>query len=174
MIAAVLTHLTACAVTAVGEILAATAAAIGLCALVLAQLSNRASRLAHVPPLRREETHRARVQRARATPAERTLWSLLRGRALGAKFRRQHPLGRYIVDFFCCDAELVVEVDGDVHDTDRARRHDAVRDAFLVACGLRIVRLRNVTVLQTPERALAIIRAALFDGAPLPPGEGMG
>lgn len=127
-----------------------------------------------MPSLLRQETYRARALRAHATPAETALWALLRRRALGAKFRRQHPLGPYIVDFFCCDAALVVEVDGGVHDSERAQRHDAVRDAFLGQCGLRVLRLRNDLVLQAPERALEIIRAALADEAPPPSGRGLG
>lgn len=127
-----------------------------------------------MPRLLRPQTYRAREQRARATPAELALWTLLRRRALGAKFRRQHPLGPYIVDFFSCDAGLVVEVDGDVHDTPHARAHDAERDAFLGMCGLRVVRLPNEIVLQAPERALESIRAALADRAPPPSGRGLG
>jgi very-short-patch-repair endonuclease len=114
-----------------------------------------------VPKLLRQTTYRARELRGRATPAERVLWSLLRRHALGSKFRRQHPLGPFIVDFFCFDAGLVVEVDGAVHDTPCARERDAERDVFLQNCGLRIVRVRNEQVLQSPDLALAIIRAAL-------------
>ena len=127
-----------------------------------------------MPKLPRQETCRARAHRSQATPAERALWSLLRARALGAKFRRQHPIGPYIVDFFCCEAALVVEVDGAVHDTPRARERDGARGAFLAECGLRILRLRNDVVLHQPDRALARIRAALDEDAPLPLGEGMG
>jgi len=127
-----------------------------------------------MPRLLRQQTYRAREHRARATPAELALWALLRRRALGAKFRRQHPLGPYIVDFFSCEARLVVEVDGDVHDTADAQAHDAERDAFLGKCGLRVVRLRNELVLRAPERALEIIRTALDDEAPPPSGRGLG
>lgn len=127
-----------------------------------------------MPRFLRPQTYRARELRAHATAAEIALWAMLRGRALGAKFRRQHPLGPYIVDFFCGYARLVVEVDGDVHDTPRACEHDAQRDAFLRMCGLRVVRLRNEIVLQTPERALEIIRGALADEEPPPSREGVG
>jgi len=125
-----------------------------------------------MPKLSRQETCRARAHRSQATPAERALWSVFRARALGAKFRRQHPIGPYIVDFVCCDAALVVEVDGAVH-APRARERDGARDAFLNECGLRILRLRNDVVLHQPARALARIRAALDEDADLPLGEGM-
>lgn len=114
----------------------------------------------------RDETHRARALRGNATPAERVLWELLRRRALGPRFRRQHPLGPFIADFFCCEASLVVEVDGSVHDTERARRHDTDRDAFFAYCGVRVLRLRNDLVLHAPDEALERIRAALRVSAP--------
>ena len=109
----------------------------------------------------RAGTDRARALRACPTPAERVLWELLRGRAFGAKFRRQHPIGPYVVDFFCCSAGLVVEVDGSVHDSIRAEQRDRAREQMIELLGLRIVRLRNDLVLDEPERAIAIIREEL-------------
>ncbi|BCX49783.1 hsd R type ideoxyribonuclease, type irestrication, R subunit [Haloferula helveola] len=73
---------------------------------------------------------RARELRENQTPAEEMLWELLRDRKLGgAKFRRQHQFGDYICDFYCHDAALVVECDGEVHDTPEAKAHDKKRDA---------------------------------------------
>ncbi|MFH1160030.1 MAG: endonuclease domain-containing protein [bacterium] len=59
---------------------------------------------------------RAREQRKNMTPAERRLWYRIRGKALGVKFRRQHPINRFIADFYCHEARLVVEVDGGYHE----------------------------------------------------------
>src|SRR5262245_48108386 len=99
--------------------------------------------------LRRPWTYRARQLRRTSTPAEQVLWSLLRGRRLsGAKFRRQQPLGPFIADFYCAAASLVVEADGSSH-VPRSE-HDAARDAFLRACGIRILRLSNREILQEP------------------------
>jgi very-short-patch-repair endonuclease len=81
------------------------------------------------------------------TPAEKKLWSLLRNNKLAAKFRRQVPYGRYILDFYCVKARLVIEVDGDQHYTPEGKRRDAVRDATLRSDGLEVLRLRNDEVL---------------------------
>ena len=99
-------------------------------------------------------------------PAERALWSLLRGQRLGVKFRRQQPLGPYIVDFFCEQAGLVVEVDGAPHFPRPDR--DRVRDALLRAAGLTVLRVPNREVLEHSDRVLDRIRALL----PSPSGRG--
>ncbi|MBI4952783.1 MAG: DUF559 domain-containing protein [Myxococcales bacterium] len=112
--------------------------------------------------LRRPETHRARTLRRASTHAERALWQLLRGRQLEhAKFRRQQPLGRFIVDFFCEAARLVVEVDGGHHDDPSVAARDAARDALLRAAGLTVLRLPNEQILHDPEGALERIRPLL-------------
>jgi hypothetical protein len=74
-------------------------------------------------------THRARSLRQEETEAERALWRLLRGRQLGLKFRRQTPVGHFVVDFLCREASVVLEVDGPIHDT--CREYDAEREAWL-------------------------------------------
>ncbi len=109
----------------------------------------------------RRATHVARHLRANATQAERLLWSLLRRRALGVRFRRQHPIGPYFADFYCHAAGLVVEVDGIVHDGDAAQAWDDARDTYMRGRGLRVLRLTNEVVLGDPERALATIAAEL-------------
>ena len=84
--------------------------------------------------------------RQRTTPAEEMLWSALRGRMVcGLKFRRQHPIGPFVVDFWCPERNLVVEVDGDVHDGQAEQ--DAYRDEHLAAFGCRVLRFRNGEVL---------------------------
>ena len=103
----------------------------------------------------------ARQMRARATPAEAALWSRLRSRQLeGRRFRRQHAIGRYIVDFYCAERHLVVELDGDVHRQRAA--HDAQRDRHLRALGLRVLRLTNDQVVLDLDSALALICRALL------------
>jgi len=80
------------------------------------------------------------------TPAEAALWRALRGRQVaGPRFRRQHPVGRFILDFYCPAKKLVVEVDGGVHDDQTA--HDEARTAQLEAHGYRVLRIRNEQVL---------------------------
>jgi very-short-patch-repair endonuclease len=87
---------------------------------------------------------RARQLRRDATEAERDAWELLRGRRLlGLRFRRQQIIGSFIVDFYCAELRLVVELDGPIHDRVGISRRDAERDALIVARGVRVVRLRN-------------------------------
>jgi 5-methyltetrahydrofolate--homocysteine methyltransferase len=85
---------------------------------------------------------------------------VLRDRRLdGYKFRLQHPVGRFVVDFSCLERRLAVEVDGEIHD--RQRERDAERDAILAAAGLRVLRVSNAEVQNDFHGALARIRAAL-------------
>ena len=78
-----------------------------------------------------ELLHRSRELRQPLTPAERKLWTMLRNRNLaGYKFRRQHLIGHFIVDFYCAQVRLVVEIDGDIHS--RQVEYDAARTAWFV------------------------------------------
>ncbi len=89
---------------------------------------------------------RARSVRRLPTDAERRMWSFLRDRRPGeAKFRRQEPMGRYIVDFVCFDRRLVIEVDGGQHTESKA---DAARDAWLQDRGFTVMRFSNQDVLR--------------------------
>jgi very-short-patch-repair endonuclease len=88
----------------------------------------------------------ARAMRAMPTVAEARLWSALRGRRLGWKFRRQHVIAGYVVDFYCADLWLAVEVDGGVHEGRRI--DDRQRDEHLASLGVRVVRVGNADVLE--------------------------
>jgi very-short-patch-repair endonuclease len=91
---------------------------------------------------------KARDLRRRMTPAEGVLWAALRDRALvGVKFRRQHVMGPYVVDFCCPAGWLVVEIDGDGHDEEERRIYDGARTEYLNAAGYRVVRFRNEEVM---------------------------
>ena len=124
----------------------------------------------------------ARELRRHTTDAETLLWRLLRNRLMaGAKFRRQHPLPPYVLDFYCHDARLAVELDGGQHNEAAGRRHDARRDAFLAQKGIRVLRFWNHEVLNQTEAVLEAIYAAMDQApsrvgpsppAPLPEGEG--
>lgn len=101
--------------------------------------------------------HRARELRQRMTPAERALWERLRGRQVGGfKFRRQHPLGPYIADFYCAEAKLVIELDGGIHRDQW--RDDAARTAQFEAHGNHVLRFTNEQVLVNADRVLATIK----------------
>jgi very-short-patch-repair endonuclease len=91
--------------------------------------------------------------RHQPTPAEEKLWQKLRNKQLlGFKFRRQHSIDRFIVDFYCNEAQLVVEVDGEIHDY--TQEEDAIRQEFLESLGLRVVRFRNEAVLSSIDGVL--------------------
>ena len=102
---------------------------------------------------------RARELRQEMTPAERALWERLRNRRLGGlKFRRQHPLGRFIADFYCASHRLIIELDGPVHKAQRD--YDAARAEHLRERGYRILRFSNEQVLNDIEKVLKVIEAA--------------
>ncbi len=96
--------------------------------------------------------------RSNLTPAEAKLWTLLKNGALkGRKFRRQHSIQNYIVDFYCPSEKLIIELDGQGHfNTDMAIL-DADRDKNLMALGNTILRLENKLIFQTPDLVLAEI-----------------
>ncbi|MBA2596820.1 MAG: DUF559 domain-containing protein [Chloroflexia bacterium] len=99
----------------------------------------------------------ARELRQRETSAEELLWSALRGRRLdGLKFRRQHAIGPFVLDFCCVERRLAIELDGGVHRTQEAR--DADREALLAAAGYRVLRFPNAAVRDEFPRVLQEIR----------------
>ncbi len=101
----------------------------------------------------------ARQFRANPTPAEKALWQHLRTKRLdGWKFYRQYPLYRYIADFYCEKARLVVELDGGAHDRKRQMEYDGERDRYLSVCGIRTLRFSNERALQATGDVLAEIR----------------
>ncbi len=118
------------------------------------------------------EVLHARALRKNMTEAERALWQRLRAKQLGVRFRRQHPVGPYVLDFYCYQARLAVEVDGGQHDRPLQRAHDAARTRFLERQGIRVLRFWNHEVLHNMEGVLEAIVAALqerLEGAPLTP-----
>lgn len=109
----------------------------------------------------------ARRLRTKSTEAEVALWAALRNRKLGrAKFRRQHPLGRYIADFYCHESLLVIELDGSVHDDSNQAEYDLVRQMEIEARGLTVLRLNNDEVLNSLPVTLVKIVAALDNSHP--------
>jgi very-short-patch-repair endonuclease len=102
--------------------------------------------------------HRARELRRNMTDAERLLWRGLRRRFLGAQFRRQVPIGHYIVDFACLRRKLVVEIDGGQHLGSAA---DALRDRSLREQGFQVLRFWNHEVMKNERGVLEVIGAEL-------------
>ncbi len=112
--------------------------------------------------------HLARILRKNMTDAERLMWKHLRNRRLDEwKFRRQHPIGKFIVDFVCLEKKLIVEVDGGQHAQNLEA--DAKRTEYLRQKGYRILRFWNNEVLQETESVLNSILLALSEYVPLTP-----
>jgi len=104
----------------------------------------------------------ARRLRNNPTDAERVLWRHLRRRQLaGNKFRRQQPLGGYVVDFVCLEKRLVIEVDGGQHDEKEQATHDVARTAWLEAKGFQVCRFWDHEVLQQIDVVKEAIARAL-------------
>ena len=105
---------------------------------------------------------RARMLRKAGNPAEIRLWLALKGGRLGLDFDRQRIIGNYIVDFYCHRATLVIEIDGASHD-DRGD-YDAVRDHYLAALGLQVVRIKHHRVLSELTAVVDEIRCITEQG----------
>ena len=103
---------------------------------------------------------RAKELRRELTKAEAAMWNMLRDlRPYGARFRRETPVGPYIADFAWLSARLIVEVDGDSHETENGRRHDLRRDAFLKNQGFTVLRFDNTQVLEGPDYVFLTIES---------------
>lgn len=99
-----------------------------------------------------EKLQRARELRREMTPVEKILWQELRGNKLGVHFRRQQIIAGFIVDFYCHKAELVIELDGDVHKGQQ--NYDTERDKVLNELGLKVIRIQNEEVSKNLAQAL--------------------
>jgi shikimate kinase len=108
-----------------------------------------------------------RELRQRQTPAEEFFWELVHNRRFdGLKFRRQHPLGRFIADFYCPDHKLAIELDGSIHQ--RQLERDQARDEAISLYGIRVVRIKNADILERPEEMLEELRKSLTPGFATP------
>ncbi|RPJ17989.1 MAG: endonuclease domain-containing protein [Chloroflexi bacterium] len=96
----------------------------------------------------------AREHRHPLTPAEARIWSRVRNRGLGYKIRRQHPIWRFIADFYCAEAKLVIEIDGDSHAELDQEEYDEARTEWLEERGYKVIRIRNEDVHRHLEVAL--------------------
>ena len=111
-----------------------------------------------VPP---DHWDKASKMRKQATPAERVLWRALRLKTTQVSFRRQHPIGPYIVDFVCINAKLIIELDGGGHVAFDQIKYDKARDEYLRVRGFRILRYFNNDVLRNLEGVMNDITEAL-------------
>ena len=101
----------------------------------------------------------ARKLRGEMTLPEVLLWRLLKGKPMGLKFRKQHPIENFVLDFYCVQKRIAIEVDGIAHDMGNRPERDASRDAKLRALGIEVIRVPAADVLRDVENAAdAIVR----------------
>jgi very-short-patch-repair endonuclease len=104
----------------------------------------------------------AERMRKNPTDAENMLWKQLKKfRSKGCIFRRQHPIDFYVADFYCHKFKLVIEVDGEIHDTEETREHDDGRTGHLEHFGIKVIRFTNKEVLENAELVIRQIRKYL-------------
>lgn len=97
------------------------------------------------------------------TQSEIKLWSGLKGRQLsGVKFRRQHGIGDYIVDFYSPELKLVVEVDGDSHYSNSGKSHDQIKDDYLKELEIKVMRFNNTDILENTDGVLSLINDTII------------
>ncbi|WP_439546416.1 endonuclease domain-containing protein [Sandarakinorhabdus sp.] len=112
-----------------------------------------------MPNVPRPTRDLARTLRRQMTLPEVMLWQHLRGSPAGLRFRRQHPVGRYVLDFYCSSRALAVEVDGYVHQLAAQTSHDEVRDAWLADQGVTIMRIPATDVLRDVDAVVGAVLA---------------
>ena len=112
---------------------------------------------------KKELINRARSHRNDMTLAEIILWSRLRMRQVdGHKFRRQHPIFNYIVDFYCHKLKLVIEVDGEIHSTTEMKKQDSKRENILKLNGYNVIRFSNYEVLSNITSVINSIKTTMI------------
>jgi very-short-patch-repair endonuclease len=110
----------------------------------------------HDPPQSKDNR---RTLRKNLTTAEAFLWNHLKTKKLdGRKFRRQHGIKQYIIDFYCAEESLIIELDGEVHNNPKAKEYDTKRTAVLNALGLKVIRFENKMVFENLPSVLMEIR----------------
>mgnify|MGYP001393593869 CR=1 FL=1 len=100
--------------------------------------------------------------RNNSTKAEQLLWRQLKGsRFLNLKFRRQQGIGKYIVDFYCPDCKLAIEIDGDSHFNDDSQDYDKIRTDFLYEEGIKVIRFTNTEIYKNMNGVLESLKSAI-------------
>jgi very-short-patch-repair endonuclease len=121
------------------------------------------------PKARPNTTANARRLRREMSLPEVVLWQVLRKRPSGFKFRRQHPSGRYVLDFFCSDARLAIEVDSEAHSRGKRPQRDEARDVWFQGAGIKTLRIAAADVLGDADAVLRWIVAEAVERLPLHP-----
>lgn len=118
---------------------------------------------------REDEKELRRGLRKTMPPAEVILWQCLRGQQIGYKFRRQYSVGAYVIDFYCPQMKLAIELDGESHYVDGAEERDKQRQDFIESFGVRFLRFTNVDIYDNIEGVLEQIVQVLSQNNPSQP-----
>ena len=111
---------------------------------------------------KKSQTTKRKLLRKKLTPTEIVLWKHLKTKKLnGYKFRRQHGFGRYVVDFYCPDIKLAIEIDGEYHKSLDMAEYDPERQIFIESFGVKFLRFSNEDILQNLPLVLETIRLKL-------------
>ncbi len=108
-----------------------------------------------------EYKQRRQTLRNNMTEPEKRWWGILRNHQLGVKFRRQHGIGHYIVDFYCPELKLIIEVDGESHFSEDAQAYDKIRDKFMLELGLTTIRFSNHEIMTNIDGICQLIQEVL-------------
>ena len=106
---------------------------------------------------------RAKELRNNTTPSEMALWGYLKSKPFGYRFRRQHPIGIYIADFFCYPLKLIIEVDGAIHKNEDVKQKDTARQKILESEGIRVIRFTDTEVMKQQETVIEKIKTILIN-----------
>jgi very-short-patch-repair endonuclease len=110
----------------------------------------------------KEVLYKGRILRKKMTSSEKILWQYLRNKKfLGKIFRRQHPVSQFIVDFYCHQAKLVIEVDGSIHNIKENKEYDENRTFELESFGLKVIRFKNEEIKNNIQYVLKIIESEI-------------
>ncbi len=105
---------------------------------------------------------KAEILRNHMTEAEQLLWNQISNRKLmGFRFRRQHPINRFIADFYCHKVRLVIELDGSIHDKQEVAERDEAREFMIKSFGINVIRFKNDELINDLERVITTIRGKL-------------
>ncbi len=103
----------------------------------------------------------AEMLRSNMTVAEKIVWDVLKNKKLGVKFRRQHSLGRYVLDFYCHEIGLVIELDGKYHEIENQKVLDKDRDKALEISGLKVIRFKDEDVMERMDMVISKIKSCI-------------
>lgn len=111
---------------------------------------------------------KAKILRQNLTNTEKMLWNELKNKKLNVKFRRQHPISHYVVDFYCHQFRLVIEIDGDYHQKASQKIEDEDRQKDLCSFGLNVIRFTDEQVINNLGEVLLEIKKAISPSTPTP------